>query len=238
LTKGGKSVRLTAVIRFLVVVPTKGRPTLGRALDSLNAAGFGPRDLLSISAEPSGGAAALSRLINPGRSPFLDGLAGRGQIIIFDTPDGPADAGSRGRNLALSFAPDGSHVLYLDDDDAFLPGSFDVMREKVAGAPADPHVFRMRGELFDGALWRKPELRFGNVGGPMFVAPLGVSRLHAWGKPPGADFAFITKVVHSMGGPERIHWHEDVTYLVRPKEEDRDAGIDGQDEGAAALHHA
>ena len=68
-----------------------------------------------------------------------------------------------------------------------------------------PVIFRMDHPQH-GILWREPELRFGNVGTPMFLVPNKPELFGEWKahnpslKEPGGDYTFIKGCVEKMGG--------------------------------------
>ena len=74
--------------------------------------------------------------------------------------------------------------------------------------PDHPHMFRM--DNYGSILWRSPDLEYGNVGTPMFVARYDRPRLGHW---DADDFSFISRTVELQGEPV---WHEAVVAVVRP----------------------
>jgi len=117
-----------------------------------------------------------------------------------------------------------THLAFLDDDDVYVEGAIDLMREVATDRPV---IFRMAHPEF-GMLWRVPELRFGNVGTPMFLVPNDPEKLGEWTPhaptldQPGGDFTFIAGCCAAMGEPE---WREDLIALVRPPERASDVSI-------------
>lgn len=115
-------------------------------------------------------------------------------------------------------------ICFIDDDDIYLPGALTKMRTSSLEVPT---IYRMeygrdtyasyKGEW----LWRTKELKFGNVGTPMFVVPNIQHKLGRWrahtvingDEPVGGDFTFINETVEEMGG---VIWEDHVTSLVKP----------------------
>ena len=135
---------------------------------------------------------------------------------IITVPDETGDNGYTPRTKGMHSAT-GTHIAFLDDDDVYLPGAIDLMREAACDVPV---IFRM-DHPHHGILWREPELRFGNVGTPMFLVPNIPAKLGEWAphnpklKEPGGDFTFISGCVERMGG---VVWREEVICRVRPHE--------------------
>lgn len=193
--------------RFSVVVATKGRPTLGQALRSLAPAGFNDEDELIVAAD------GPELLASVGVACARFAPTDRWTLLNLD--DGPhGDWGSHARNQAVATAS-GTHILWLDDDDAYCEGGIDTVREAV---PADDtqtcHIFRMMGQRH-GLLWKSKHITFGNVGGPMLVAPTWALRLAEWPSGPyTADYDVIRCACSLV--KNRPVWHEDLIYWVRP----------------------
>jgi glycosyltransferase involved in cell wall biosynthesis len=134
------------------------------------------------------------------------------EIIVIENQDG--DHGYSARTRGIQQAT-GTHLAFLDDDDVFLPGAAELMRD---AACEEPVIFRMDHPRH-GVLWRNKSLEFGNVGTPMFLVPnrpkeLGEWKEHAPGlAEPGGDFSFISGCVEKMGG---LVWREEIVCTVRP----------------------
>jgi glycosyltransferase involved in cell wall biosynthesis len=120
------------------------------------------------------------------------------ELIVVANDDG--DQGDAARNGAMARAL-GSHLLFLDDDDAYVPGALATIRRFAAENPGRIGIFRM--ELWNGSLvWTEPVLRYGNVGGPMFVVPNVPGKLGRWYQPNRAnDWSFIEETVSLQGEP-------------------------------------
>src|SRR5262245_34950248 len=109
---------------FSVIVPTCGRPSLAATLESL--------------------AGQLERgdevlLIADGAQPEAERLWHRAGLPGRYRETAPtADWGASQRNLGLDLAR-GTYLLFMDDDDAYLPGALAVMRRAVEAAPDRPH---------------------------------------------------------------------------------------------------
>ena len=117
------------------------------------------------------------------------------------------DSGNSQREAGIGRGT-GDFLCLIDDDDAYLPDAFAAIRAAVTTAPDRPHMFRM--DNCGSILWRSPELDYGNVGTPMFVARYDRQRLGRWDTD---DFGFISRTIELQGEPV---WHDDVVAVVRP----------------------
>jgi len=125
--------------------------------------------------------------------------------------------GHKARNHLMRAAR-GDYLLFMDDDDAYVPGALDVVRaaveqDKTAGQRM--HLFRM--QYANGAqLWADPTVRLGNVSTQMVVVPWGVTRMFAscrWNEDLyEGDYHFIAACADRVP----TAWHEEVIALVRP----------------------
>lgn len=148
-----------------MIVPTSGRPTLGRTLDS------------------------IAEQLEPGD-----------ELIVSCSRDG--DFGHAARDAAIPRAQ-GTHLLFMDDDDQFARGAFRTIRQFVGAHPDRIVIFRMR---YDNGLtlWIEPALRLGNVSTQMFCVPNVPARLGSWcGAVPvrNGDFEFIRTTAALQGEP-------------------------------------
>ena len=115
-----------------MIVPSKGRPTLARAL------------------------ASIAAQIEPG-----DEL-----LVVCNRAN---DWGNSARQEAIDKATR-THLVFLDDDDVFVPGAFASMRSWAAQNPKRVGIFNRRGNT--GSLqWTEPVLRRGSVAPPNFLIP-------------------------------------------------------------------
>ena len=115
---------------------------------------------------------------------------------------------------ALMQQATGTHLLFIDDDDAYAPGGLSLVRSEIAAWPEHIHVFRMASPG-DNNPWNGQEVRPGNVGTPMFVWPIGCN-FARWAEDltGKSDFEFINKTVTASG--RDLMWHEEVLAVVRP----------------------
>ena len=162
----------------------------------------------------SSGRPTLARTIESVRSQMQSG----DECLVsvnFDCPWGHA-----ARNQ-LMIAARGDALMFLDDDDVYVPGALAVVRDKFEQLPDVLHLFKMR--YANGSeLWSTRDIVCGNVSTQMVVVPrifIVDDDWHAlfarWGHPKyEGDFDFIEE---AHGEIEDVHWHEEVIALVRPE---------------------
>lgn len=159
----------------------------------------------------SSGRPTLGRTIESARSQMQDG----DEIIVSVNQDCPW--GHKARNQLMG-ACRGDCILFMDDDDVYVPGAWDVVR--AALEQDDPHMLRMhifRMRYANGQeLWVDREVRCGNVSTQMVVVPAFVPRMFAscrWDEDKyEGDYHFIAACADRV----LTAWHEDVIALVRP----------------------
>ncbi|HEY2252846.1 MAG TPA: glycosyltransferase [Planctomycetaceae bacterium] len=174
--------------RLSVIVTTTGRDSLPATLASIRAQRLldGDEVLLVHDAE-----AGIKSII------AWDQAQLPGQMLVL--AGGPhGDWGAAARTAGQVRAR-GSHLLWQDDDDIYLPGAFDVIRREIAGSPDDILLFRLAypgGKL----LWRFPVIQCRNVSTQMYVVPRA-AQLGKWGSHYQGDFEFIQTTV--AANPDR-----------------------------------
>jgi hypothetical protein len=197
-------------IRINIVVPTTGRPTLGRSVWSIGRADVGKRDRLVVVRDGKWSNSELVAVLDQAaRLPcrlFVD--------ECLDSPEG--DCGWRPRQMGVDLhCPDG-YVVFLDDDDILTEGAIDLIRYRVWRAQDKMHVFRM---MYGSGhhLWdTEGDLRFGYIGGSQIVVPVDWLK-NAWQYKRGGDHALIMKIVKDHG-EDALLWHKEYVQVIRPKE--------------------
>jgi glycosyltransferase involved in cell wall biosynthesis len=204
-------------IRLSVVVPTLGRDTLERTLASIDAQLDRRDEVVVVADGPSAAVVAREVLYR-----FADD--GDPAFRMYETPLTRC-WGNAQRDVGVRLAR-GTHLLFVDDDDEYLPGAFDIVRQALAAEAQVAHIFRMRFGPGHPAYWRDPDhplvlwaepvLRAQNLGTPMVVLPKG-DRLPLWVDGDAgdviSDFLFLRRAIPRFGAPV---WHEDVIAVVRP----------------------
>lgn len=187
------------MMTFSVIVPTCGRPTLARTLESVILAGATRSDeVLVVGDGPQ-----------PAARKIVACFASRLRIIYRQTPPSKC-AGHAQRNHAMEFAK-GSHLISIDDDDAYRPGALSRIRAAAQENPGRFLIFRMESHTPRhpwGTLWNYKGASLGNVGTPMMVAPNAPAKLGRWGHRYAGDFDFLESTLSHY--PEGPVWLEDV----------------------------
>jgi hypothetical protein len=114
-------------------------------------------------------------------------------------PSGPhGDWGAAARTAGQDHAS-GTHLLWQDDDDVYLPGAFDSVRREIAQTPDDILLFRV-AYPDDRLVWRTPTVQCGNVSTQMFCIPRE-AKLGTWGTRYEGDFDFLESTI--AANPDR-----------------------------------
>jgi hypothetical protein len=185
------------LVTVSVVIPTLGRPTLTATLASCAGA-----DEVVVVLDTARGCHELPCEL-PANAVYAEGSFG----VI---------GGHAGRVHGMSLATS-THLALMDDDDVYVPGAFDLMRDAACDLPV---LFRMEHYLH-GVLWRDRVVRFGNVSTQMVLVPNAPEFFGEWtphmpGLPqPGGDYTFIRGCVEKMGG---VVWREEIVSVLRPSE--------------------
>jgi glycosyltransferase involved in cell wall biosynthesis len=188
-----------------IVLATIGRKSLPDALASCR--GLGPRDELIVAIDNPQARIGEAMLDVPFH---LDSL------VIGTVPGGPhRDWGGAARNWGMSHSR-GDWLLFLDDDDAYVPGAITAIRRALTDAPLVPHIFRMCYPDENRFLWRERKVEIGNVSTQMICVPNDKDRLGKWGKEHHNDYLFLVDTLaHYVGGPV---WCEEIIQYVWPTE--------------------
>ncbi len=185
-----------------VIIPTLGRPTLERAIASARNQ-LREGDEIIIVADPAGD---LDHAYN---------LAQRWALSYDESASDGLGVGGSQRRLGMEIA-EGSHLCFMDDDDAYLPGGLAALREAAADRPVCARV-KFGADVL---IWREPELKRDNISGigicvPNLPGQFGEWRGHDPDRPDrGADYTFFAGCCDLMGPPIFI---TDVVAEVQPK---------------------
>lgn len=178
------------------MVPTVARPTLAGTLRSLAGQLLDGDEVVLVPDGERFRAAALA--------------AARGlglPLAVVRCPGPHRDWGAAARTLGMRRAR-GRLLLFMDDDDAYLPGALAAVREAAAGGPA-LHVFRM--EQGGRVIWTDAELRPGNVSTQMIAVP-NLPALPTWEhRRYDHDYAFAAECAKLLP----VRWHETVIARYR-----------------------
>src|SRR5918912_783779 len=127
--------------------------------------------------------------------------------------DDSGDAGDTPRNDAMPRAR-GTHLLFMDDDDVYVPDALAKMRRFADENPGRIGIFKLE-YVVGTRRWIEPELRYKNVSTQTFLVPNVPGKLGVW-RHDGrqGDFVFIEATARMQGEPIFV---DDVTVLARPE---------------------
>lgn len=186
--------------RFSIIVPTCGRASLEQTLASIRAQKLQDGDeVLVVSDGPQPHAAALFHAA---------GVPGR-----MEETAPSRDYGGSQRNRAMDLAT-GDYLLFMDDDDVFVPGAFAHIRAVLREAPGLPHLFRMRYAADGRVLWGQRVLALGNLSTQMIVFP-NHPGLWRWDNRHGHDYRFVVNNL-ALWPAGSLVWREEIIAVIRP----------------------
>lgn len=176
-------------MKLSIIVPTCGRKTLARTLQSLAEQPLEPTDEVLVCGGPLCQMAPTQRY---------------GATYV-PTPAGK-DWGCTERTLGIARAG-GTHLAFIDDDDWWLPGARAAIKDAMRRTPDVPVLFRMRYARHGSVLWATPDLRCGNVSTQMMLMPNDAGKLGRWTKRREGDYDFLTSM---RWDPAQIVWRDEV----------------------------
>lgn len=187
------------MVRFSLIIPTCGRPSLYSVLYDLLTEGMTQDDQVLVVGD---GPQPESRRIVGHYSDRLN--------VSYHETEPTRCAGHAQRNFAMKMAL-GTHIWSFDDDDRFAEGAIRTVRKHVSEAPDRIHMFRIKAvtkRLPWDVLWRDPVIRLTNVGTPTIVVPNDPEKLGVWGDRYEGDFDFVSSTAKLHTKPPL--WHRDV----------------------------
>lgn len=191
--------------RLSIIVSTLGRPHLARTLRSI--AEQQPDEIIVV--------ADLA-----GNLDHAERVADNFGAAFYTEVSNEYGRGNAQKTFGITQAQ-GTHIAFMDDDDSYLPGAIDAMRERATDRPVifrmevGPCVLRGVNHPNGVTLWKRPVLEYANVGTPCFLVPNDPNRLGEWVPHVdcnGGDFTFITGCAEKMGG---VWWDDRVVCKVR-----------------------
>lgn len=194
-------------VTFSIIIPTCGRPTLARTLDSIVKAGFQETDQVLVIAD--GEVPEAKEICS--QYPYL-------RIFFSETGKTPDGLGAPQRAAGMRVAT-GTHLLFLDDDDAYVEGALSVIRNAVSKKPEKLFLFRMAchsNRFAWKTLWDVKHVYLGNVGTPMIVLPNNPAIFGVWTSGgQGSDYRFLMSTLERYpGGEAAIEWREEIVANV------------------------
>lgn len=191
-----------------VIVPTIGRHTLRKTLESL-------------ALQPQAGeleVIVVQDIHNRAYLPLDVSLGARAfHSIIYCEYDGGINAwGHPQRNYAMQFAA-GEWVATLDDDDVWRPDALDTIIRGVSGSDYSFHIFKMQHVWSRVVIWNRRTPSQGNVGTPMMVWRNG-SLVGQWGNVYEGDYVFCKSTMLALpNGMDDLYWQDAIIADIRPE---------------------
>lgn len=186
---------------FTVVIPTIGRPSLDRTLESIN------RDLADVLIVADTHEMTTETLAN------LGACAGFYGVPLLEHDAGRHDTGNAQIGWAFPQAK-GRWLLNVGDDDVYEPGAFETMARAIEEQDGPPHPLMFKVELHPNAvrmdsapvvLWSERRIKRFVVTGQSFVCPNDPERFGDW----ETDWRFMQGTVANYGG--LVDWRDELT---------------------------
>jgi hypothetical protein len=111
----------------------------------------------------------------------------------------------------------GTHLLFCDDDDVFLPGAFDLIRDFARQNPGRIGLFRRRFNATVKMQWDEPRLTVGSVQAMSFCIPNVPGKVGHWiPVTPGWSDIYVVQEAAREQGAEPI-FCDAVVGFARPE---------------------
>lgn len=184
-----------------IVVPTQGRATLPRLLESLKP-------------EHHGGYQAEVFVVGDSHGGYLSDVpaTARQYGCRFEEVDAGCHAFGYPQIQHGYERATGDYILCIGDDDVYRPGALNAIRSAIVAHGAwAPHLFRvvMRG---GAVFWNGAGFARGSISTQNFCVPNVKEKLGFWWD----DFAFMEATVNKWGGQKSILWHKEIIAEWQP----------------------
>ena len=161
---------------FHILIATVGRDTLQRMLDTI-LPNLTEIDHLTI--------------VFDGVQPTNINVETKGQIHIHSEPVALGFWGHGIRNKYAPFLEKTEFVMHADDDDIYMPGTFDYLRT-ICIDPTTLYVAKM--QFFHRIFPETLEIKVNNIGTPNGVIPYELNKNGVWGDRAGGDGDFYVSI--------------------------------------------
>ena len=185
-----------------IIIPTCGRSSLARTL-------------ASIATQLKDGDQVV--VVGDGDQPKAWDICQASDVarLTYDETAPTHRHGGTQRQYGMQIAT-GDALLFMDDDDIYVPGALDLVREGLTQRPDCLLLFRFL-DKHGGLIWRDPVIRETNVGTPCFVVPNRREWLGTWTERYEGDYDFIRSTVDRWpGGDDGVVWVADLLADCRP----------------------
>jgi len=174
-------------VALSIIIPTIGRPSLARTLESILAEGIVPLFDEVI-------------VISDGHQLVSEEIAydfARRMTLRYITGPKTVPGMPTNRNYAMPVAT-GTHLMFIDDDDVYVDKALVAVREEVERDWNKIYLFREESKTKRhpwGIVWKEKRVALGNVGTQMIVAPNKRELLGVWGDWKTGDYDFVRSTV-------------------------------------------
>jgi glycosyltransferase involved in cell wall biosynthesis len=117
--------------------------------------------------------------------------------------------GNRQRQAGMALAT-GDYLLFIDDDDVYVPQALSVVRLAIAEHPDRPMLFQFIDK--NGAvIWQQQEVKEGNISTAQIVFPNRSTQLGVWQDRYEGDFDFVRSTLDKWpGGDQAVVWRPNI----------------------------
>lgn len=134
--------------------------------------------------------------------------------VIIKVEDEPLGHWGHGLRNKYQSTLKGDYIMHADDDDIYIKGSFNKIREKINKSENDETIFYYKfyhQYRFNEIVWKTPKLMFANIGTPCGVIPNKPELFGEWKYRHGGDYDFYTACKF-----ENQIFVDEIIYVVRP----------------------
>jgi hypothetical protein len=222
----------TAMVRseqpwLSVIIPTIGRRSLQRTIDSLRGQVYGSTiEVLVVADTHQAGGLGPTRTRLPGlpdvadRFRYTRDLAESYGCVYAEHDGGENCWGHPQRDHGARLAR-GTWLWWLQDDDIAAPDALPAMRSILTLNELRswaPHLFRVQ-TWQAGLVWKtEGVLAEKQIDADCIVVPNEPSELVPWGRRYNGDWDFISQMVANYGGPAEVVWDPTIIAIGRPQD--------------------
>jgi glycosyltransferase involved in cell wall biosynthesis len=189
-------------IALSIIIPTLGRRTLRRTLQSIaSQETFGDDiEVIVVGDGP-----------RPDARTQFEKVATRHPNWVY-LEHGPQPGWGHSQRMAGLERARGRYIMFINDDDAYAPNALVTIREAMDDHPGKIVIFKMDriGILY----WRRPELRQGDVSVQMYLVPNIPEKVGSMTNPIRyeSDYDFIVQTVE-LQGTEPL-WRDEIIVIA------------------------
>jgi hypothetical protein len=111
-----------------------------------------------------------------------------------------------------SLKPQTTYIMYADDDDEYIPGSFNKLR-KLCKNPDSLYIAKMNFSDDKGRVIpsQNKEIKFTDIGTPNGIVPFHTAGKAEWGMRYGGDFDYYNAIQHKV---KEVIFLDEIIYTV------------------------